>query len=301
MRYLFVYITYLLYLFVHVSDISAQGCSDAGICTVESFRPQTIQLPENNELTLGLSYGAADNTISVMGIQLGYLRHWGEKFVTRIRVNGVNQSGNNISVFGAGDIFLTGEYNVTKRFGGTLGLKVPLTHSDRMKNDLPLPMDYQSSLGTLDLLAGIHYHLEKFSFFLALQQPMSQNKNEFLLDNWPVDTTVQFVSTNQFHRRGDLLVRISHPIFNDTKVAVTPSLQGVVHLGEDTYEVPGEGKVPIAGSSGLTINFNMTLAWKLARRDLMQLNVGFPVLVRKTRPDGLTRGFVAALDLKHAF
>lgn len=301
MRFVALAILVTIYCVFSTSLLSAQGCSDAGICTIESFRPQTLTLPESNEIALGISYGSADNKIGVLGIQLSYHRDWNAKFKTSARLNAVNQSGNDISVFGPGDLFLTGEYQIANNFEGVLGVKIPLMQSDRKHEGTVLPMDYQSSLGTFDLLAGFHYQLNKFGFHLAYQHPLSQNRNTFLVDDLPVDTTLLYSSTNEFKRKGDLLLRISYPIFNDTKVAVTPNLQAVMHMGEDSYVEPGVGELPINGSSGLTINFNMTLAWKLARRDLLQFNVGFPVLVRKIRPEGLTRSFVASLDLRHSF
>ena len=54
----------------HFSDgIYAQGCSDAGICTIDSFKPHEHDESEEyqNTFKVGLNFGAADYDINVFG------------------------------------------------------------------------------------------------------------------------------------------------------------------------------------------------------------------------------------------
>ena len=57
----------------------------------------------------------------------------------------------------------------------------------------------------------------------------------------------------------------------------------------------------IEGSQGLTLNWNLYLDYELNNDQALQLNVGSPFIVRDTRPDGLTRSFVASLEYRIKF
>ena len=58
----------LCFTFVSFS-IRAQGCSDTGFCTVSSFKPNGIETEKTlkNQFKIGMNYGAADNSIFVLG------------------------------------------------------------------------------------------------------------------------------------------------------------------------------------------------------------------------------------------
>jgi len=51
----------------------------------------------------------------------------------------------------------------------------------------------------------------------------------------------------------------------------------------------------------LTVNINAYLNYKLNNVSGLEFSLGFPTIVRKSRPDGLTRGLVANLEYKIKF
>jgi hypothetical protein len=57
----------------------------------------------------------------------------------------------------------------------------------------------------------------------------------------------------------------------------------------------------IPGSDGLTINGTVFVDIKLTTKSALHFNLGFPFLVRDTRPDGLTRGYVMAAEYAWKF
>lgn len=284
--------------------VFGQGCSDAGFCTLNSFKPskQETELVKNNQIKIGAFIGSADNSISVWGNYMEYNRQITNKFGLDARINTLAQNGNDLSVFGVSDLFLTGKLSIFKRFKLTLGTKIPLANGNRKDNSLPLPMDYQSSLGTFDLILGGGYEFKKISFVLALQQPLSQNKNEFLAENYPAGSPLRnFQSTNKFIRSGDILLRVSYPFNIGQKLTLTPSLLPIYHLANDQYtDITGVEK-EISGSQGLTLNGNLYIDYELNQRNALQLNAGIPFVVRDVRPDGLTRSFVVNLEYKINF
>lgn len=281
-----------------------QGCSDAGFCTINSFKPNNTDSTEvlNNQFKIGAFYGKADNSISVYGSYLEYNRQLSQKFGLDAKLTTLAQNGNGISVFGLSDIFVNANYKASENVKLTLGVKVPLSNANRTNENLPLPMDYQASLGTFDLILGIGYEIKKLQLVAAIQQPLTQNSNEFLATDYPINSELSaFQSTNKFERSGDVLLRVSYPINVNSKLKLTPSILPIYHLTNDKYTDEFNVKNEIKGSQGLTLNGNMYLDYELNSKNIIQLNAGMPFIVRDARPDGLTRSFIANLEYRIKF
>ena len=288
-----IYITY---------SAHSQGCSDAGFCTIDSFKPSIFKdSGEKNQIKIGFSYGLADQEITVFGNYLEYNRQLSENFGLDIKLTSLAQKGNNISVFGLSDVYLNGNWQLNKTIKLTVGGKIPLTNGNKLINNIAIPMDYQSSLGTFDIIGGLGISLPKLKYVIAFQQPVIQNNNQFIPENFGVNSVFRkFQNTNQFKRKGDVLFRASYPLALGKKLNFTPSLLTIYHLGEDTYQNAGKD-ISIAGSDGLTLNGNVYFDFNLNAKNAIQLNIGSPFLVRKTRPDGLTRSIVANIEYKIKF
>lgn len=286
------------------AHVQGQGCSDAGFCTVNSLKPQDPGKPSamNSQFKLGTFYGIADNDINVYGTYLEYNRNLGARFGFDAKLTTLAQNGNGISVFGPGDIFLNARHQFTDDLNLTLGAKIPLSRADKTHRGLPLPMDYQSSLGTLDLILGLGYAINKLQLAVAWQQPLTQNENRFLAGAYPVNSKLRsFQSTNQFNRSGDVLLRISYPLSTDSRLRMTPSLLPIYHLRNDRYQDAPGREMEINGSQGLTLNGNLYFDYMLHNGHALQLSLGAPFIVRDSRPDGLTRSFVANLEYRVSF
>ncbi|MFC6876663.1 hypothetical protein [Flavobacterium myungsuense] len=283
---------------------NAQGCSDAGFCTINSIKPNSSDtiIKSTNQVKVGVSLGSADNSISIFGNYIEYNRQVTNSFGIDAKITSLSQSGNGISNFGISDIYLTGNYKVNEKLKLILGTKIPLTAGNKKKNNIALPMDYQSSLGTFDLIFGAGYEIKKLQIVLAFQQPLSQNKNEFLAENYPINSKISdFQSTNQFKRSSDVLLRVSYPMKLGEKFRITPSLLPIFHLSNDKYTDDLEIENEIKGSQGLTLNGNAYLDYEINSKSDLQLNVGIPFVVRDARPDGLTRSFIVNLEYKVKF
>lgn len=281
-----------------------QGCSDAGFCTMNSFKPNNTDSTEvlNNQFKIGVFYGKADNSISVFGNYLEYNRQLSKKFGLDAKLTTIAQDGNGISAFGLSDIFLNANYKVNEKVKLTLGAKTPLSDASNTRNNLPLPMDYQASLGTFDLIFGIGYEIKKIQVVAAIQQPLTQNKNQFTSTNYPINSELRtFQSTNNFERSGDVLLRVSYPIIINSKFKLTPSILPIYHLSNDKYTDEFNIKQEIKGSQGLTLNGNVYLDYEINSKNIIQLNLGMPFIVRESRPDGLTRSFIANLEYRIKF
>ena len=275
--------------------IHAQGCSDSGICTIEALKPaaSSIEMQKSSKVSAGFSVGSADYGITVFGGNLGYSGRLTERFSLDAKVTCLSQSGNDIGVAGPGDVFINVNYGVSQKFILTAGTKIPLTKADKKFDGVPLPMDYQSSLGTFDLLAGIKYNPERWQWALAVQIPLRQNENAFfpeLYDTTSLVSTIQ--ATNGFHRQADILLHVSRTFEMSDKITFTPGLLPIYHVSEDTYtDIDGIIK-NIDGSDGLTLNGTVFIDVELDDVSTLEFSLGFPFIVRDARPDGLTRSFV---------
>ena len=281
-----------------------QGCSDAGFCTINSFKPNRSDSTElvNNQFKIGAFYGMADNTIAVYGNYLEYNRQLTGKLGLDAKLTTSAQNGNGISTDGLSDIFVNANVKASEKVKLTLGAKIPLSNASKTYENLPLPMDYQASLGTFDLIFGIGYEIKKIQFIAAIQQPITQNDNQFIASNYPINSELRtFQSTRKFERSGDVLLRVSYPTNINSKLKLTPSVLPIYHLTNDKYTDEFNVKQEIKGSKGLTLNGNAYLDYEINSKNSFQLNVGMPFIVRENRPDGLTRGFIANIEYRIRF
>lgn len=284
--------------------VNAQGCSDAGFCTINSLKPNSNDtiLESKNQIKAGVSFGNADKSVSVFGNYIEYNRQISKSFGLDAKITSFSQRGNGVSIIGFSDIYLTGNYIVNEKLKFIIGAKIPLTNGNIKKDNIALPMDYQSSLGTFDLILGMGYEIKKVQFVLAFQQPLSQNKNEYFAENYPLNSKLRdFQSTNKFKRSGDILLRVSYPIKLGEKFKITPSLLPIYHFTNDKYTNVLGIENEIKGSQGLTLNGNAYLDYVINSKNVLQLNVGMPFVVRDARPDGLTRSFIVNLEYKIKF
>ena len=225
-----------------------------------------------------------------------------DKFGIDLKLTSLAQNGNDISTFGLSDIYLNTNYKINEKTTFTFGAKIPLSDGNKMKENISLPMDYQSSLGTFDLIIGVGYKINNIQLVGALQQPLSQNNNRFIAENYPVNSEFrEFQTTNSFKRSGDILLRASYLIKIGDKFKISPSLLPIYHLTNDRYtDVLGVEK-DIKGSQGLTLNGNAYFDYEINHKSDLQLNLGVPFVIRDSRPDGLTRSFVVNLEYRIRF
>jgi hypothetical protein len=282
----------------------SQGCSDAGFCSINSFKPAATELQQEtgkNQFRAGVSAGSADYDISVYSIHLEYSRQINRSWRIDTKIAMLSQNGNGIHTTGLSDIFINANYAASDRIDVIAGVKIPLSDAGKTKDGLPLPMDYQSSLGTFDLIAGVAYKVKKWKFNLGWQQPLSQNSNSFIAENYPSHSPLHGLqSTRNYIRKGDVLMRIAYTVPLSRKLTLVPGLLPIYHLADDEF-TNLNGKQIIHGSKGLTLNVTGLLQYTMNEKNTLELNLGSPVVARDVRPDGLTRSFVATLQYQFTF
>lgn len=284
-------------------SLSAQGCSDAGFCSVGNpFKEANKDV--KNQIELGAGFGAGEEGTTIISSFVSYTRVFSDKFGMNAKFTGQSASGDFGTRANVGDVFLTGNYKFNPnsdkaKWSGLLGVKIPLTGGNDKINEVSLPMPYQSSLGTFDIIAGIEASLKKFEFNLATQIPLNDNKNSYLSTLAPTD---KFVSTNFFHRQPDVLLRGTYKILlANEKLSLKPNVLCIYHVGNDSYLDQFNKRVIIANSEGLTVNGNVIANYKLGDNSSIETSIAAPFVIREKRPDGLTRAFTFGVSYKQGF
>lgn len=299
------YIFTILFLsLIFLNKVHSQGCSDAGICTLTFAKNNDSTSVKKNAVEIGYVYGKGFEGVSYNNGFVTYSRFFNEKWNISAKVT-YNQASGDFGTRGQfGDVFIVSNYFYKTRNQHILkplaGFKIPFTAGNLKINDKPLPMDYQASLGTFDLLLGFDYQYKKWNFDTALQIPILQtNKNSYFDE---LSDSNQFPTTNLFERKSDVLLRATYTLqTKNNKWSFKPNIIAIYHLGNDTYEnILGQRKT-IENSEGLTINAGVISNYNFNLSNSLQLNVATPLVVRDIRPDGLTREFVLSFAYQYKF
>lgn len=283
---------------------TAQGCSDAGFCSVgNTFKND--QLEFKNNLEIGTVFGVGEEDVLLYSPYLTYTRNLSKNFALSAKVTGTLAEGSFGKIANVGDVFVTSNYKWksgaydTWKWSSLLGFKIPLTAGNDKINNFSLPMPYQASLGTFDGIAGIDLASKKWEFSTAIQIPFTNSKNSYFQELAPTD---KFISTNLLERKSDILFRSAYKIRTaNQKFLFKPNLLFIYHLGEDQFVNVFGLKQTIADSAGLTINGNFIGSYKIAKKAWLDASVATPFVVRKVRPDGLTRALTFGLSYKQNF
>lgn len=294
----------LLLALIFVTTFSfAQGCSDAGICSIgNSFESTEKEFKNNIEISAIFGSGEAD--VTYFSPYISYGRKVNERFSwsTKVTFSAANGSFGTRAAFG--DAYLVGNYSFKaknkKQWSFLVGSKIPFTASNLKINGFSLPLDYQSSLGTFDLFLGTNFKYKKWDFNTAIQIPVfNNNKNSYFAEYSGTD---DFPTTNLFERKSDALFRATYTLnTKNQKFTFKPNVLFIYHLGEDSFENIFGQRESYVGSKGFTINGNLITSYHINNQKSIELSLATPFVVRDIRPDGLTRGFVAAIQYKILF
>lgn len=299
-------IIHLFFILLICTKVVAQGCSDAGACSLDFYYSQnetTDGIDYKNSLKFGNVVALGEQNTFINSNYLMLTRQVSKNFGAEIKITSAYINGELGSNFNVGDIFIKGSYfwkTILKTDISFLAaVKVPLKNGNFTKSGTSLPMVYQTSLGTYDFVFGYQTKWKRLEFFNLIQIPMTQNQNKFFASYSP---NLLFPSTNQFTRKPDIIFSIAYNHFIEkAKILFGGQVLTIYHLGKDSFVDESNKRKDIDGSEGLTINLNAMIGYGINARNNLQLSAATPVLVRKERPDGLTRKFTAELNYQYSF
>ncbi len=313
------------------AQMLAQGCSDAGVCTAGAigqlhlWQDSTADVVDYRHFArLGYSYAIGEQSTTIMQTNAEISIGIGPRLSVQAKVPYIWAIGNLGENSGIGDLIGTISYAIVKErernLTAVLGVRLPMGSSEAMNTVIttsggigrPLPMPYQTGLGTTDLLMGINARKGGWVAAVAYQHVLHQgNKNTFSHEAWSGNTDAPgYFESYHLERANDLVGRIQYA-YGCGRLSLQPGLLGIYHLGMDSRLVLPQPSVwsndttpfrwVVGGSQGLTLNLTADLRYKLSEQWAIEAMFATPVVTREVRPDGLTRSLVTGFGLRYRF
>lgn len=278
----------------------AQGCSDAGFCTLGAMDGGT-QHQENSKYSLNLvqTFEAAADEVYVFKTKLRTSVYLSNSSSLEVTLPFTISNGPLGSLQHLGDPSLVWVNQWTQeselKFKTSLGFKLPSNQAD-LTDDLNrfLPMVYQPSLGTYDALVGVSFTLYKISISAGSQIVLSSaNSNKYTPLLFDPELTKPSNTYANPIRKSDLLLRLNRGFELSKTNSISGGILALYHLGEDEYEnLLTQEMESIEGSDGLTVNLNFGYTKSFENNQQLDLGFAFPIITRETQPFGLVRSFV---------
>lgn len=290
-----------------------QGCSDAGFCTMGAMRPNqsfsskgTIKL-RSVEL---LQYVGVTKFHDVILTSLADINvSIGKRGSVQVKLPYTFVSGPLANTNGLGYISYSYTHalisNTRFQLSGTLGGKLPTNHSNKESSDgLPLPMYYQTSLGTYDIVAGISFITRKWLVAGGYQQALNSNDNQFRWSEWT--TSDQFPTAHAYpaswnlQRGKDVMFRVERN-FRSTKWNAYIGLLTIYRITKDEVSQGTEQnnfRVQVDGTTGSAITALTGSGYRISTSIAIKGMFGLKLHSRDFNPDGLSREFVSSLSVE---
>ncbi|HNP19030.1 MAG TPA: hypothetical protein PKL31_11385 [Fulvivirga sp.] len=310
-----------------------QGCSDAGFCTMGAMRPSQIYTKAINFKlrSAELSYGTAKTNLSpkikVVTLDMNFGINDKTSFQIKLPYQWVK--GNLGETSGASDISYSFTRNVysTEHYhiNATLGGKIPTNNSDKdsevnsqhLTTGMPagtstdLPMYYQTSLGSYDIVAGASLISKKWMFAAGIQAALTKNKNDFRWGQWGnypdqegylKDNSL----ANNLKRGTDIMVRVERA-FHFSNVDIRLGMLPIYRITKDEVldirsGSPTQGeRIKVDKTTGLALTALLNVAYHFNTNHSIKFLYGKKLTDREVNPDGLTRKNVATLSYEIRF
>jgi hypothetical protein len=303
---------------ITILNLYGQGCSDAGFCTMGAMQPDQ-EFNKNTPLQLrsigiNLYEGQANTSPSIKAAILDISFRVLQKIDIQFKVPYMSVSGNFGNTQGIGDLSLAATKSIKSTpdydLLGTVGLKIPTGNSNKMvpDRDMVLPMYYQVTLGTYDLILGGSYINRNWLFSVGYQQPIiHQNKNTFTADpalwSWyegGIDYVRRHAQAKDLKRGADLMIRVERN-FRMSRFNFNVGLLPIYRISKDKGRNPAGQYEKLPGTTGLALSGLIGCGYNFNVSSSINLIVGYKITDRDYNPDGLTRKHVINFAYKYNF
>lgn len=308
----------LFFLFsLAIFETYAQGCSDAGFCTMGAMRPSQIYTRKINFKLKALEvnqYRGKTTLSPVVNVStLDFTFGINEKTNFQIKlpyqyVNGnlgYTSSFGDISYSFTRNIYSSDKFNVN----ATLGGKIP-TNNGNLKDgsdteftsdnaEQALPMYYQTSLGTWDVVAGASLINKKWMFAFGIQVPVVQNnENDFRYEDWDNYHSPSYIReydlATSVKRGSDIMIRIERA-FHFSNLDIRIGALPIYRFSKDQIKDNAGDYQKLDGTTGMALSILGNVAYHFNTAHSLKFMYGHKLLDRDVNPDGLTRHNVISL------
>lgn len=191
----------------------------------------------------------------------------------------------------------------------SLGAKVPTNKSDQKDAyGRPLPMYYQTSLGTFDGILGVSLISRNWLFATGVQHAFTKNNNQF---DWSVpgewlefadrEYLRKYSEAAELKRGTDIMLRVERN-FRFSRLNFSVGLLPIYRVTHDQIldRVTGTRSIVPEGH-GLALSAIFTAGYKFNVRSGVKLLLGKKITNRDVNPDGLSREAVSTISYYYRF
>lgn len=300
-------------MFASSSMAFAQGCSDAGFCTMGAMKPDQ---PFNKKIDfrlrsmeVSLYRGTTPLSPKIMVATADFTFSINNRTSFQVKVPYQTASGSLGKTGGLGDLSLcftrslisTDKFDINLSVGG----KIATNNADKKENGMPLPMYYQTSLGTYDFITGISLITPKWLFATGIQHPFNANKNEFVWSAWEnsdhtADYIAKYAPARKLKRGTDVMFRVERN-FRFSRVNFSIGLLPIYRITNDKIETADGETIEPEGAKGLAMSGIGTVGYQFNVRTGVKFLFGHKIVQRDHNPDGLTREMVTTISYFYRF
>jgi hypothetical protein len=300
-------------------SVVAQGCSDAGLCTMGTLKPNQFF---DNKLRFRLKSIDLNHTLGITPTQdrilqtsLDFNFTFKNSWTAQLKLPYQITQGRLGETQGFGDVTFSMSrviFNNEKvQVALTLGGKVATGDANQARiDDRPLPLLYQSSLGSNDLIFGGSIRTRNWMFAAGYQRPLNATRNTFMPEMWE-DTDKReeaalYFANNQFFRGSDVMMRVERNI-RFSRLNIFAGLLSIYRITPDKVMMEHNGvmqNMEIKTSQGFVFTLMTGFGYQFSMKSGIKLLVGkkdFNQFTRGKHIDGLVRNWVYSFSYQYRF
>ncbi|RYE25237.1 MAG: hypothetical protein EOP51_04705 [Sphingobacteriales bacterium] len=297
----------------------AQGDSDPGLSTIGGLRSAPAVMiddeifeNEKSQISIGHTFAEGERGTKLYVPQLELRLAASDRDYFHVKLPYQAVQGDLGHIGGLGNLTLAYTHvlpnadAVTWQFTGGLDIG---TGSATMvdASSRALPMAYQSSRGSTDVIVGVSMTWKKYLNVSAGYQQAIINYNENNYDRFSVDNDLTYSTANyplsrKLYRNGDVMMRIEGQYYGN-RAGISAGPLAFYHLRNDLYQDINNKYRELDGSQGFTLNVAGSAFVRFGRYGEWKFDVtgAYPLVQRDLAPDGLRREWMVMPRLTFFF
>jgi hypothetical protein len=301
-------------------DSFGQGCSDAGFCTMGAMRPNQAYSKKLRLKLRSIEYNFYRGTSLLSPIIYAHTIEFnaslGNKMNIQAKIPYMHIEGKLGKNDGIGDISLSVTRELKQingwNLGVTFGAKIPTNNGNsNVSNEqsagvsVPLHMYYQTSLGSIDGIAGFSMVNSKWMFATGVQVAFTQNENYFQWGDWSQFEDQEYLTKYNVGRnlaRGtDIMFRVERS-FRFTNFDFSVGLLPIYRITRDeVFKPENQRREKLDETIGLALSGLTSIGYNFSVKNGVRLIYGLKLVDRNKNPDGLTRKDVWSMSYIYRF
>lgn len=308
-------------------NLFSQGGSDTNVSLYGAISPSYNADADHFSLASHVRFDSGKNDVFSIAPYISLDTNINDNLNCQVWISSKYASGDLTNGFSIGDVSFIGTYLLGDDYRSDMlqfldfGLVISMKSGRGLKiekndNYYTYPMEYQSSLGTLDLFVSYSFRYNNINVSLGYQQPItSKNQNNFfsgheVFNEFNLGTiNPDYPASNEMKRSGDVFSRLGYSFkFADDDLSLNIGTTLFYRFKNDEYFVltansyyPNQGYNEVEGTNGLAVNGVLQCNYKLGKNAEISLYAGIPLVERKEYIDGSMRSYFVTPGFKWTF